>query len=111
MNLTANEIINIIKECKGFVQSFSISENGTVSVVFNSTPIEAKNSTSPPPKQDDDKSESTTFLPFDESPIEAAEEELEQDMIEELKMRDPLKFEELIALGELTNVKDDSGSE
>ena len=109
MNLTANEIINIIKECKGSVQSFSISE-GTVSVVFNSTPIEAKNSTSTPPKQDDDKSESTS-LPFDESPIEAAEEELEQDMIEELKMRDPLKFEELIALGELTNVKDDSGPE
>jgi hypothetical protein len=107
MNLTAKEILEIIKECKGSVQSLEIKK-GAVSVVFNSTQIEAKNSTSVPPKSEEN--ESVNNLPFDFSSSQASQEESEQQMIDDLKVVDPLKYEELLALGELENGQDDSGS-
>lgn len=95
MSLTASEICLIIESChKNGVESCEISQ-GTLKVVFTSKPIAVENSTVTQPSV---PTTETASLPEKEEDPAALIEE--QDNAE-LLLNDPLKFESMVASGEL----------
>lgn len=112
MNLTAEQIITIIKECKGSVAKLKLSKN-SIEVDFLSKPIEQQEiPASEQPTPEEKNSEQSTEKPkviF--HPEKDPEEEKEEELLDNLMIEDPLRHEELIAMGELEDVEKDRGSE
>lgn len=104
MNLTASEICEIINCCKNSPVSEIDMSEGKLRIVFFSNPIESTSTTLKPNEVAVSSSGEANFT-FEE---DSKEMDL-QELVEELQIADPAKYEELVGLGELVDgeAKDD----
>ena len=110
MNLTHNEILEIIGACKGSVKSLKISSDN-LEVIF----IEPHQPVERPPTTHNQGSVTIPIEIADDKNIVKdlkqpvpREEEQEQELIDELALTNPSAFEDLIALGEVARAKEEN---
>ena len=106
MNLTPEQIVNIISECKGHVKSLIINKTG-IEVIFTEShkPVELAPSTHNQGYPEIPIPEEKNLVKDLDLGITAEEME-DQRLVEELHITDPGAYEDLVMLKELVDVEE-----
>lgn len=110
MNLTPEQFVNIIKECKGLVTSLKINKSD-IEVIF----IEPQQPIKVTPLTHNQGQDIAPEIPISEENNlikdlyfgKTQEEEDEDMLIDELHLKDPAKFEDLVVMKEVVSAAEE----